>query len=153
MSEKRKTKRSKVKHAALIPRYNSRIRQEYMDMDYIHKLDDTKEVCELPDGRKVTEKEFMSLFMKEWNNAGVAKQSEAETNVFHRTVKEVKECTDRNNFRNRDVYGRAKAQNRMNKLTYEVLTELEINKDGVENHNYVEDEMVDRLDSQEEAED
>jgi len=101
-------KRKNVKHASLKKRYNSRIRQEYLDMDYIDQLDDTKKNCELPDGTMVTEMEYMSLFMKEWNNASIAEDSvkdktdeAAKENKFHRTSKEAKTCTDRNNERNR----------------------------------------------------
>jgi hypothetical protein len=121
----KKPRREQVKHAALNPRYNSRVRQEYIDQDYINELDDKIKNCKLPNGDMVTELEYLSLFMEEWNNASVGKQSEAENNVFHRTAKEVKDCTDRNNFRNGDLYGllRNKADKYNNKklLNYESL--------------------------------
>ena len=42
------TRRDQVKHAALNPKYNSRIRQEYIDQDYLDDLDDTVKNCKLP---------------------------------------------------------------------------------------------------------
>lgn len=103
--KEKKLRRDQVKYPSLVKKYNSRIRQEYLDLDYIDQLDDTKKNCKLPDGTMVTEMEYMALFMKEWNAAGVGKQSEAEQNAFHRTAQEVKDCTDRNNARNWDLYG------------------------------------------------
>lgn len=118
---KKKPRRSKIKYPALERRMNTRIRQEYTDLDYVDKLDDTEKKHELPDGTKVTEKEWMNYFMKEWNNGSIAKDSikdktgeAAKKNKFHRTPQEAKQCTDRNNSRNNDVYGVAKARNRIN---------------------------------------
>lgn len=152
MSEKRKTKRSSVKHASLIPRYNSRIRQEYLDLDYVDKLDNKAENCKLPDGRMVTELEYMSLFMKEWNNAGVGAQSKAEDNAFHRTAKDVKECTDRNNHRNNDEFGVARARNLLYRLNPKALENYIEETENQVHYNYVEDAMIELLDSEKETE-
>lgn len=125
MNERKKPRRAQVKHASLKPKYNSRIRQEFLDADYIDQLDDTIKNCKLPNGEMVTELHYLSLFMEEWNNASVGKQSEAEKNVFHRTAEEVKDCTDRNNKRNGDLYGRLrnKADRNNNKrlISYEAM--------------------------------
>jgi len=145
---KKKSRRSGVKNASLKKAYNSRIRQEYIDMDYIDKLDDTKKNCKLPDGTMVTELEYIAIFMKEWNSGGVGKQKEAKKNKFHRTAKEVKACTDRTNMRNRDQYGMAKAQNMVFKNDYEFLKEF-IEKEKVVSSNYVEDALIDVLDQSE----
>ena len=146
MKNEKKTRRSKIKNASLQKRYNSRIRQEYLDLDYLDQLNDKDKNCKLPDGTLVTELEYMSLFMKEWNNAGVAKQSEAQINKFHRTAKEAKDCTDRNNARNRDEYGIAKARNMVYKMENNELRELieDRKKPAV---NYVEDALFECLDN------
>jgi len=145
MSKKKKTNRSKVKNASLKKQYNSRIRQEYLDLDYLDKLDDTKATCKLPDGRMVTELEYIALFMKEWNSGGVGKQADAKENSFHRTAKEVKACTDRTNERNRDEYGIAKAKKLVNRVEFDTIKELSERKENI-NYNYVEDALIDVLD-------
>lgn len=122
--KKRKSRRNKVKHASLKTRYNSRIRQEAIDMDYLDKLDDTVKNCKLPNGEMATEMEYLSRFMEEWNNASVTKQSEAENNTFHRTAELTKDCTDRNNARQRDILSQAKAQNRVINGDYYTLLDL-----------------------------
>ena len=149
---KKANRRQKIKNASLNKKYNSRIRQEYIDMDYIHKLDDTIKNCKLEDGTMVTQLEYMALFMKEWNSGGVGKQAEANQNKFHRTAKEVKACTDRTNQRNRDEYGIAKARNLLHKLDYDSLKEI-IEKERTVNQNYVEDAMIEYLDNSKKAND
>jgi len=138
MSEKRKTRRQNVKNPSLKARYNSKIRQEYIDMDYIDKLSDD-------------EKAWMNDFMSEWNNASVGKQAEAEQNRFHKTAKEVKECTDRNNARNVDIYGVAKAKGMISKLDFEATQEI-IEKKQQIGSNFTEDSMIDMLDNHRESE-
>lgn len=145
MKKKQKSKRSRVPHASLKKNYNSKIRQEYIDLDYIDKLDDTVKNCKLPNGKMVTQLEYMSIFMKEYNSGGVGKQSEAKKNAFHRTAQEVKDCTDRTNFRNRDQYGIAKATHGANGRIG--LTELsDVDDETVISTNYTEDIMVELLD-------
>ena len=106
----------------------------------------------------VTELEYLSRFMEEWNNASVGSQSKAENNAFHRTAEEVKDCTDRNNQRNNDMHGilRNKADRKNNKklLSYESIVnatdptktlENELSKDI--NPASIEDAYVDFLES------
>jgi len=146
--KEKNTRRSKIKHASLEPRFNSRIRQEYIDIDYADQLDDTEANIELPNGEMVTEKEYMSRFMAEWNNASVGKQSKAEENSFHRTSEEVKDCTDRNNKRNNDLYGQMKAQGKMIKQDYYQVVALLDDMESL-NHNETEDILIDILDKSE----
>lgn len=146
--KKKKTIRSKDPHSSLNKRFNTRIRQEYIDMDYLHKLDDTKKIVKLPNGEMVTEKEYLSLFMNEWNNASVAKQSKSKKNKFHRTAKQAKTCTDRNNDRNRDQYGRAKAQNLMAEMDEETFRNI-MEKEVKFTSNITEDALIDVLDEME----
>lgn len=133
--KKQKPRRSRVPNASLKKGYNSKIRQEFIDQDYLHKLSEK-------------ELKFLDDFMSEWNNASVGKQSEAENNRFHKTAKEVKECTDRNNNRNNDVYGIAKARNLVSKQDYSALKDFIENKEPV-NNNFVEDALIDFLDNAE----
>ena len=151
-NKKKKPRRSSVKNASLKKQYNSRIRQEYIDMDYIDKLDDKTKNCKLPDGTMVTELEYIAIFMKEWNNGGVGKQSEAKKNKLHRTPKQVKDCTDRNNQRNRDEYAIAKARNLVYKFDYETLKNF-IEKEQEVGYNYVEDALIDVLDDAKQTQD
>lgn len=151
--KKLKPKRDKIKHASLNPKYNSKIRQEYIDMDYIDKLDDTIKNCKLPNGKKVTEKEYMSIFMSEWNNAGVGKQENARSNAFERSKKRVKESTDRNNQRNNDTWGKMRAQGMGYLHTDKQLeTQLNLNRE-LNGLNTVEDAMIDALDNAKELAD
>jgi hypothetical protein len=114
-------------------------------MDYIGKLDDTKKSYKLPNGKMVTELEYLSLFMKEWNNGEVGKQSEAKNNNMHRTAKEVKDCTDRNNARNRDEYSISKARNLVVKMNPETLNSF-IETEQMVTQNNMEDAMIEYLD-------
>ena len=138
-------RRSKIKHASLVPRFNTRVRQEYVDIDYIDELNDVDRTVELPNGKMVTEREYMSLFMDEWNNASVGKQSKAEENAFHRTAKEVKDCTDRSNWRNNDGQGAVKAQGKMMKQDYFSITHMFEDQDRT-NLNEQEDTVIEILD-------
>lgn len=142
------SKRSKTKNASLKKQYNSRVRQEYIDQDYLHELDDKVKKHKLPDGTMVTELEWISVFMKEWNSGGVGKQKDAANNKIHRTAKEVKSCTDRTNQRNRDQYGRAKAHKQIIKMDSEVLKDF-VDRETAVNYNYVEEAMVEALDHSE----
>jgi hypothetical protein len=150
--KKSKKQSSKVQDNYFKNQHNTKIRKEYTDLDYIHKLDNTKKNCKLPTGQMVTEFEYMKIFMKEWNNADVGAQSNAKQNKFHRTAKRVKECTDRNNQRNADQYGRAKAHGMVNNIPNENLKDLiERNIDTSVNH--VEDALIDFLDESKKLDD
>lgn len=93
MAKKKKTKRSKQKFPTLIPKYNSRVRQEYLDYDYIDELSEE-------------EKQYLDDFNKEWYCASVGKQAdEGKNNRFTKGKAAVKERTDENNRRNNDLYG------------------------------------------------
>lgn len=149
--KKRKPLRNQIKYPSLVRKYNSRIRQEYLDADYLDKLDDTIKNCKLPDGSMVTQLEYYALFMKEWNNAGVGSQKTPETNRLHRTAKEVKDCTDRNNKRNHDQYARAKKDGLVHKVDYETLKEW-IEKTQAVNINLAEESMVEFIDAKKKLE-
>lgn len=145
--KKLKPRRASVKHAALKKNYNSKIRQEYIDIDYVDKLDDTKANCKLPNGKMVTEREYMSIFMKEWNNGGVGAQKDAKKNAIQRTKAQVKDSTDRTNKRNVDLWGQAKAMNRGYTFSPEYMEDIiDSSRDNLGSNN-IEDAMVDYLDN------
>lgn len=76
-------------------------REEVEDVaSYVHKLSHA-------------EKAWLNQFMSEYNEASVGSEEEP-TGVFHRTKKERKLCTDRNNARNRCWYTEESAANRLN---------------------------------------
>lgn len=145
MKKNLKRKRSRVENASLIKSYNSMVRQEYIDLDYINKLNSKDKTCKLPNGSFVTELEYMSIFMAEWNNGEVSKQSEAKKNKFHRTAKEVKDCTDRNNSRNRDSYGITQAKRLLTHSDPAYMNDLIDDNRNINTDN-VEDSIIEFLD-------
>lgn len=130
-----KTKRSKEKYPALKKNVNSRVRQEYIDYDYLDKL-------------SPEEKAWLNDFSEEYINASVGKQSEADQNRFHNTAELVKDCTDRNNARNRCIYGEVRNKVGNTKLlNYENsvnIIEQEYSRD--EQIQDVENAMIDKID-------
>lgn len=97
--KRKKTPRNKVKHPGLKKQYNSKIKQEYIDFDYTRNL--TEE-----------EKQWLSDFSEEYYGANLDFKN-LDNNRFHKTKVDKKACTDRNNARNRCIYGIAKATNRV----------------------------------------
>lgn len=120
MSKKR---RSKVKHLGLNNKYHSKIKQEYMDSDYVSKLSEE-------------EKQFLNDFNEEYYNANLDYKN-LENNRFNKTKKDKKDCTDRNNARNRCVYGISKVSGKLDE-------EAAAKQGGSEN---VEDALINFLDS------
>ena len=131
-----KKKRSKLKYPSLTPSVNSRIRQEYMDYDYIDQLDDET-------------KQYLEDFNREFYQANVGKQKdEGKDNRFVKGKKAVKQVTDENNHRNRDLYGRVRNRVAATKLfNYDDvlnIVEDELSRDI--NPNNVEDAIIECLD-------
>lgn len=89
---KKNTRRSSKKYPYLNRNENLLIRQSYMDMDYIDKLNDK-------------EKAFMNQFLKEELNANIGSK-EKPTGKFNKTQKDRKRVFRNNNARNRCLYGR-----------------------------------------------
>lgn len=129
----KKTRRSKVKYASLIKRYNSKIRQEYLDQDYLDQLNEE-------------ELEWLNDFMSEYNNASVGKQKDkGKNNRFHKSKDTVKECTDRNNSRNRCLYGIRRASQSLDMLpSDDILGFLDMLRGSVD---LSEDNIIDILDT------
>lgn len=124
--KKKKTPRDKVKYPALNPQYSPKVRKEFIDMDYIDQLSDQ-------------EKEWLNKFVNEY--VGASLDYKNLENNLHNTKKLKKDCTDRNNARNRCMYGIAKA----NGLVGD--DGRKENDVTVYNHNEIEDAMIDYLDS------
>jgi hypothetical protein len=93
-------KRSRVKYPALDVQYNLKIRKEQIDFDYIDKLSEE-------------EKLWLNNFMEEYNGANFKHKGKK----LHRTKAKKKDCFDKNNSRNRDIYSIAKASETLNELT------------------------------------
>lgn len=101
--KKSKKRRSDVKYPGLNPSYNSKIKQEYLDYDYVSKLSDK-------------DKEFLNKFTEEFY--GAALDVHNLENNLHNTPKLKKDCQDRNNARNRCIYSIQRATNRLISATY-----------------------------------
>lgn len=71
---------------------NSRTRWEYLDQDYIDKL-------------SPKDKKYLSDFMCEWMSGNF----QHDGKKMHKTGQEKRDCYNRNNARNRDVYAIKKA--------------------------------------------
>jgi hypothetical protein len=116
--------RNKVKHPGLKKQYNSRIKQEYLDCDYVNQLSEE-------------EKDFLSDFNEEYYGANLD-YKDLENNRFHKTQADKKACTDRNNARNRCLYGNVKASGRTVDVVVETKEEASAN---------IEDALIDYIDS------
>ena len=108
--KKGKNRRSLQLYPALKKEYNLVIRQDCFDQDYINKLS--------PD-----EKDWLNRFNEEYINANFKHKGRR----LHRTKKLKRDCENRNNMRNRDIYGLAKRDGRLTYMTEvksSVVTEL-----------------------------
>lgn len=158
MSEKKgkkKTKRSKHKYPSLKRNLNSKVRQEYVDYDYVDgfKNYSTGETTIRPLNDE--EKQFLEDFNNEYYNASVGRQcDEGKDNRFHKSKKLVKERQDANNERQRDLYGRIRQKVGITKfLNFEDAkdyVETYLNKDK-SNDDY-EDALIDYLDNADDLE-
>lgn len=99
MTKTKATRRSKIKNPALDPRFMLKNRQELIDYDYLHKLTDE-------------ELKFLNTFTEEFVGARLNHPGE----VLHNSKELKKDCFDRNNARNRDVFSRAKVDGSLDYL-------------------------------------
>lgn len=131
------TRRSKVKHASLNKRFNSRIKQEYLDADYLEKL-------------SASELDWYAKFMDEWNGASFQKDG----NDIDQTAEGRKASYDRNNARNRCLYGHLKNKtdkfNNKKLLNFDqVIGDVEVELSQHVTSNTIEDAYIDFLESKE----
>lgn len=136
MSKKKNPKRKKKRNQEVYPNLkkglNSRVRQEYLDMDYIDKLS--------PD-----EKAFLDKFAGEYYGGSFNKDG---TDLTANDNEGYREAYDRNNARNRCLYGQVR-----NKVGATKLLNYDDVKNVVEEHmakdinpNNIEDAIINYLD-------
>lgn len=89
---KPKNKRAGKKYPALDPLYNTKVRRENIDMDYVQTLNND-------------DKAWLNKFMEEYNGASFKNDG---TDI-HDTQELRRDCYGRNNQRNRCLYGVSKA--------------------------------------------
>lgn len=111
-------KRDTVRYPGLVKSVNSKVRQEYIDQDYINKLSDK-------------EKKFLSDFNEEYYGGNFQHSGKK----LHKK-KERKDCYNRNNARNRCLYGIAKAGGK-------VIDNIVKKEESYE----IEEEIIENLDS------
>lgn len=120
--KRKKTKRSQLEFPGLVKGATSRIRQEYLDQDYIDQL-------------SPEEKDWLNRFNEEWLGANFKHPGKK----IHKGDAARKEIYNRNNARNRDLLGQARAQNKL--MNSEVVKEMlekeeltqNVNPDDIEN--------------------
>lgn len=127
---KKVTKRSKAQYPNLVPRLNSRVRQELIDYDYLDKLN--------PE-----ELAWLNKFSGEYVNSSFNRDG----NDLDESQEGRKASYDRNNARNRDLYGllRSRVAN-TNLVNYDEslpLVEFEQNRD--QNHEHIENAYINYL--------
>lgn len=132
--KKIKTKRSRVKNAALIPRFNSKIRQPTIDQDYIDKLNDK-------------EKEWLASFMEETNNANFNHGGKKH----YKTKTKKREIYNANNARQRDIMSQQQAMGRLNEFNKE--TEAYLENEEAQSMSDIEDSLIDYIDKKHENND
>lgn len=131
-----KKRRTGAKYPGLQKQYNSRIKQEYMDQDYISDLSEK-------------EKDWLNDFNEEFYGANLDFKN-LDNNRFHKTIAEKKDCTDRNNARNRCMYGMAKASGKVNKVDVIITDQKDqinrtLNKENSSSN--IEDALIEYIDS------
>ena len=124
-SKKKKTKRSEAKYPALNSNFMPKVRQEYFDLDYLHKLSDK-------------EKEWMNKFMNEELNASFKNDG----TDLNKTKEEKRKAYSKNNSRNRCLYGITKANGLMQNEDVPIFNE----NNDIDNYELTEDAMIAELD-------
>lgn len=132
----KKSKRSKQKLPGLDKKKNLKIRQEYIDYDYIDKLSQE-------------EKEWLNQFTEEYISGSFKKTKSGNysSKNLHKSKKLRKDCYDRNNSRNRDLYGITKINNMLHDQEKILTTVVEKKKDTSKtNINETEDAIIELID-------
>lgn len=137
-NKKQRSKRSQAKYPALNPKYTTKVRKEFHDIDYIDQLSDEPKLQ--PDGSYMSEKEWMNKFMEEHLNASFKNN---EKDLIKDSEKK-KKVYNENNSRNRDLYNISK----VNGLLQDRIEDSEaiIDSKSVENAHSYEEAMIKLLD-------
>lgn len=129
------SKRSKHPYPNLKKNLNTKVRQELIDYDYIDKLSDE-------------EKAWLNQFTGEYLGGNFKKAESGSGNYstknFHRSKKARKDCYDRNNHRNNDIYSITKGNDMLK--NQEVMTEYLEAVSGEKNASDTEDNIIKLLD-------
>lgn len=125
-TKKKNTKRSTTKNNGLKRQFFSRIKQEFHDIDYAHKL-------------SPEEQAWLSKFMNEDLGANFTDKEDP----IYTEKEDVKASYSRNNARNRDIYALQRAQGKL------IYSEFEPEEE--ETYDPTED-LIDSLDSEEDWE-
>ena len=131
MSKGKKTKRSQVKYPSLEKHYNSRVRQEYIDADYLDQL-------------SPEELDWYARFMEEHNNANFNHRGDTLIDEPEKR----REIYGENNARNRCLYGRSKAHGTMSKYDIKQIQDF-IEEKRMPTKNDTEDTLIEILDQAE----
>jgi hypothetical protein len=123
----KKSKKKLPNDSSLKSNYNSKVRQEFLDYDYLNKL--SKE-----------EYDWLAAFTHEDNCANLNHNGDK---VFDRDKKTTKKLYDKNNARNRDAFGVSHAHKR---LMYMEQTDLSFLDDNEARSRNPEDHLIDMID-------
>lgn len=129
---KNKTKRSKTEYPDLNKKVNTKIRQLYMDQDYLHKL-------------SPKELKFLNKFMKEELNTNFTHTNQD----FNKTAESKKKLYNDNNSRNRCIFNQLKSSNNLNYLGDMDISTV-IKEDNIDDVSYLEDVIIEYIDSKKE---
>lgn len=102
--KKKTPARSRKKFPALIAKYTTKVRREFLDMDYIESLTEA-------------EKEWLNKFTEEYLNASFKNTSKD----IHKSKKAKRQLYNKNNAVNRDIYGVGKVNKLLNYGTTDQL--------------------------------
>lgn len=127
---KKKTTRSQKKNPALISRFNSRIRQEYLDYDYLDKLSEK-------------DLKWLNDFTEEENNA----RFNHDGKKFNTSTSSKKVIYDKNNARNRCTHSIAKRNNALIMTDSPTILRYKERKQEVGDINEMEDALIEYLDA------
>lgn len=125
--KKKKVARSNKENPALDPKYTPKVRREFLDMDYIDKLNPK-------------EKEWLNKFTEEYLNASFKNKP----SDLHKSKKSKRTIYNQNNARNRDMFSIAKANNLLN-YSEPKIDDYEENNEVVSEN--IEDLLIDYIDS------
>ena len=142
-SKKPRKIKKDVRLKSLNPRYIPKVRKELLDMDYLSKL-------------STEEYRWLAQFMDEYVGANVRKTKGGKIKAghIHNTKELAKDCYDRNNKRNNDVFAIAKANNLLNTMETVIRYENENQNNNsygnsgwkINNPNLIEEAIIHAID-------
>jgi hypothetical protein len=113
--------------------YTSRVRQEFLDIDYLDQLSDK-------------EKQFLHSFLEEYLGGNFQHSGKQ----LIKSKKKMRELWRENNSRNRDLYGLSKARGALfslDEIGYNAVDQNMIEHIEGTNYDVTEDSMIDLIDN------